>query len=112
MVHEKSLYKVYDLLGDVGGLLDLFFILFSIVLSRFNYQLFLFESINELFQTSESFTSFSNFVSLQFSSCFGKSEQVEIIDKCEQKLEQELNINHILLKLRQLDVLITEQTKQ
>ena len=59
MVYEKSLYKVFDLLGDVGGLLDLFMTFFSIVLSRYNYQLFLFTSINVLFKTVESFDSFS-----------------------------------------------------
>ena len=31
MVYEKSLYTVFDLLGDVGGLLDLFVIFFTII---------------------------------------------------------------------------------
>ena len=88
MVYEKSLYKVFDLLGDVGGLLDLFMTFFSIVLSRYNYQLFLFTSINVLFKTVESFDSFSSFLCLQTFCSFKKSAKKALtIKKVEEKLE-------------------------
>ena len=30
MTHEKSMYNVFDLIGDVGGLLDIFLFFFAI----------------------------------------------------------------------------------
>ena len=32
ITHEKSIYNVFDLLGDVGGLLDLFIFVLAIVM--------------------------------------------------------------------------------
>ena len=51
IVHEKSLYNLFDLLGDVGGLLDLFILVFSLLLSRYNESLFLFNQIQSLHTT-------------------------------------------------------------
>ena len=45
MIHEKSMYGVFDLLGDVGGLRDLLFIILAIFFERYNGSLFLFKSI-------------------------------------------------------------------
>ena len=49
MIHEKSLYGVFDLLADVGGLLDLFIVLLAILFERYNTSLFLFNAIYKLY---------------------------------------------------------------
>ena len=36
MTHEKSMFNIFDLLADVGGLLDLFLIICAIALKPFN----------------------------------------------------------------------------
>ena len=48
--HELSLYSIYDLLGDVGGLLDLLLIAFAVFVGPYNQQLLNFNVIKGLFK--------------------------------------------------------------
>ena len=48
--HELSLYSIYDLLGDVGGLLDLLLIAFAVFAGPYNQQLLNFNVIKGLFK--------------------------------------------------------------
>ena len=36
VTHEKSIYNIFDLFGDVGGLLDLFLIFFTFFFQPYN----------------------------------------------------------------------------
>ena len=63
VVHERSLFTVFDLLSNIGELADLSFIIFALALKPYNYCLFLFESLHELFTTEQLNTkSFINFL--------------------------------------------------
>ena len=76
-IHKKSLYSVYDLLGDVGGLFNLFTIFVAFIMTKYNYSLFLFNATNHLrtFTTTEVDTSndppasFNSFLFESFCSC-------------------------------------------
>ena len=73
--HKKSLYTVYDLLGDVGGLLDLFTLFMAFFLTKYNYSLFLYNSIHEMFtfpsspSSNEPLQYFSTFLYQSICSC-------------------------------------------
>ena len=47
---EKSLYTFFDLLSDVGGLMNMLVTVFSIILGPYNHSLFLFNTITKLFE--------------------------------------------------------------
>ena len=47
IVHEKSMFAILDLLGAVGGLLDIFMALFAIFFNRYNSSLSLFYMIKD-----------------------------------------------------------------
>ena len=74
-IHKKSLYTVFDLLGDVGGLLDLFTLFVAFFLQKYNHSLFLFNATNNMFTFSTSGNSnsppdtFSSFLFQYFCSC-------------------------------------------
>ena len=107
IIHEKSMYSVFDLLADVGGLLDIFIVVFSIIIQRYNSSLFLFNVIKKLYLLKEPITdSFAEFFYIHNFGCCSKSESKDIIDLCEETLEKELDSNNLLVKLRQFEVLI------
>ena len=47
---EKNKFTIVDLLGDIGGLLDLLIRIIGLILSPYNSTLYLFHSINYLFK--------------------------------------------------------------
>ena len=49
-IHEKSMYGVFDVLSDVGGLFDIFVILFALFIGRYNGSLYLYDSIKTLYE--------------------------------------------------------------
>ena len=100
------MYSALDLLGAIGGLYDLFVIVFAILFCSYNTSLFLYNSITEIYKYNQPFTSFAKFFIQHKFKCLRKSENSEIIEKCEEALEQELNVNEVLKKLRQIDALI------
>ena len=75
IVHEKSMYGVFDLLADVGGLGDIFFVAFAFILSRYNNSLFLFNSINKLYQIKNPVTSFAKFICFHNFGCFRTNDK-------------------------------------
>ena len=74
-IHKKSLYTVFDLLGDVGGLLDLFTLFVAFFLSKYNHSLFIFNAANNMFNFSTRDNSnsppetFPSFLFQSFCSC-------------------------------------------
>ena len=111
IIHEKAMYSVFDLLADVGGLLDIFVVAFAIIIQRYNSSLFLFNVIKKLYLLKEPITaSFAEFFYIHNFGCCIKSESKHIIDLCEETLEKELDSNNLLLKLRQFEVLIHDKS--
>ena len=49
ITQEKSVFLIFDLLADVGGLLDLFMFIGAVIFIPFNYYLFLFNSMKDLY---------------------------------------------------------------
>ena len=94
------MYGYFDLLGDVGGLLDIFIIILAIFFDRYNSSTFLFNTIYKLYEVQKPIQGFAKFFCLHNFSCFRKSENSEIIKKCEETLEKELNVDNLLFKLR------------
>ena len=110
VTQEKSLFNVYDLFGDVGGLLDLLLIIIAIAFKPYNSMLFSFNSIQELFTLQQPETSFTRFIQQKLLSLCKQSEQSKIIDKCEAILDKELNLNEILHKLRQFEAMTKDES--
>ena len=47
--HQKSIYGFLDLIGDMGGLLDILTLFFAIFLRPYNTAIFNFTSIDKLY---------------------------------------------------------------
>ena len=61
VTHERSLFTIFDLLGSVGGLLDLLILVFAFFLEPYNYTLFLYNSIGKVFENKKTRFRFANF---------------------------------------------------
>ena len=48
--HEMSMFTVFDLMGDVGGLLDIFTLILGFLMIPFNHTLFLHKTLNKLYK--------------------------------------------------------------
>ena len=48
--HEMSMFTVFDLMADVGGLLDILTIILGFFIIPFNNTVFLHKTLNELYQ--------------------------------------------------------------
>ena len=61
VTYDISKYQILDLLGDVGGLLDICVLICSVLLVPYNYSLFVYSSVNSLFQIDRKEYSFCLF---------------------------------------------------
>lgn len=68
--HQKSFYTVFDLLGDMGGLLDIAILLFAFFLEPYNQAIFHYNTFNRIYQVKKPFNSFFDFWRDRTFSCF------------------------------------------
>ena len=47
--HKRSIYSFFDLLGDLGGVMDIFFAVFGTILAPIAYQSFILKGLQNLF---------------------------------------------------------------
>ena len=71
------MYGVFDLLSDMGGLVDIFVIMFSLILKPYNRALSHFNSFKSLYTINTSLDSFHGFLLMRLSSYFKYSESTE-----------------------------------
>ena len=62
MNHQRSLYGILDLLGDMGGLIDIIIIVLQIFFTRYNRALYLFNAFQDLYKMNITLDSFPNFL--------------------------------------------------
>ena len=87
ITHEQSKYNVFDIFGDVGGLLELTMLFFGLFIRPYNYTVFLFNSIQELFKTPMPLDSYLHFLCVyKFGCCSKKYNSAKVIEFCDSKI--------------------------
>ena len=104
---EKSLYTFFDLLSDVGGLLNLIITLFAMFMQPYNHSLFLYNSLAQLFCHIEGLQNIDSFIKFIWHHrvsfpVFCSSKSHKIIKECTETLDKELDVHDLVRKLRKL----------
>ena len=95
----------------MGGLLDLTIILVGFFLQPYNYSLFQFYSFKKMYKVKRPFRSIPSFLWAHNCSFCCSSKSSELIQKCEETFDEELDLHDIIIKMRQLKMLIDDENE-
>ena len=109
VTHSKSKFGYFDLFGDMGGLLDLTIILVGIFLQPYNYSLFQYYSFKKMYKVKRPFRSLLSFLWEHNCSLCSTSKSSKLIQKCEETFDDELDLHDLIIKMRQLKMLIEDK---